>query len=124
MDDASGEIFSPDLAGPPFHQHVPKAIEGEMGPGVILPLMTGIDKLLLGGAQVFHIETVILKDFPVLQADSRPRGSRNPKLHPAHHVLSHVEHRLPGGGMDHLNGLQTFMDQDGRIQTGLQLIVA
>ena len=72
------------------------------------------------GSQVVAVKITVLKNLAKLEMDLCPFRSGTVKAEPSHHVLSHVEDGFSGGCVNQRNGPEFFLNQDARVQTGLQ----
>ena len=94
------EVRKGHILGPLCQLDIAEAVKGEGGPhGLWLPVGY-IMVFAKGGAHVIPVKITILQYLAELQVEfaalRRPAG----KLQPAHHVLPHIQHGFPGGGVD------------------------
>ena len=92
----SGKILRLQFAGPAAHGHVPESLKREMRLINLRPLPFGrVANLFLRGTQILCIEIPgTVQHLRVPQSNRRPGRCRHAELHPAHHVLPHVDDRV------------------------------
>ncbi len=121
VDDQPPEIIDIRLPVPSGDLHETVAVKCKMLPHIALGSVCDIGKFRFCRPQIVIVKIPVLQDLAELEIQLRSLRRLTMEAQPAHHVLSHVQHRFPGGGMDQLHRCDPFMDLDGRTQAGREL---
>ena len=106
----SGKVLRLHFPGPAAHGHVPEPLKREMRLINLRPSPLGrVANLFLRRTQILGIEIPgTVQHLRVPQSNRRPGRCRHAELHPAHHVLPHVDDRVACWCLQYFRWLDLF----------------